>query len=390
MLLEANWNYPTDITVGEGCIKQIATCCLDLKMTQVLLVTDPGLAKLPMVQEILDICVGAGLVIEVFCDIQANPTGDNIRRGIDVLNTGKFNGVVALGGGSSLDAAKAIALMAKQSITLWQAEDLGDNWTRIDGDLMLPVVAVPTTAGTGSEVGRASVITDTDGERHIKRIIFHPNMMPAKVLLDPRLTIGLPAHITAATGIDALSHNLEAYCAPFYHPMAEGIAIEAIRLIKDFLPRAVANGEDIEARTQMLVASSMGATSFQRGLGGMHAIAHSLGALYNKHHGLLNAILMPYVLLRNRAEIETSITRLASYLDLKDPSFDSFITWVLEFRQALSIPNSLGDIGINLDDFVLVGEMAAKDAAAGGNPIPLTPVQYSILFSDAVKGQLCR
>ena len=388
MLLQANLNYPTDITVGEGCIKQIASCCLELKMTQVLLVTDPGLAKLPMVQDILDICVGAGLVIQVFCDIQANPTGDNIRCGVDVLNSGQFDGVVALGGGSSLDAAKAIALMAKQSISLWQAEDVGDNWRKIDASVMLPVVAVPTTAGTGSEVGRASVITDTDGDRHVKRIIFHPKMMPAKVLLDPNLTIGLPAHITAATGIDALSHNLEAYCAPFYHPMAEGIALEAISLIKDFLPRAVANGEDIEARTQMLVASCMGATSFQRGLGGMHAIAHSLGALYNKHHGLLNAILMPYVLLRNRAEIETRITRLAGYLGLEDPSFDSFLSWVLELRQALSIPDNLSEIGINLDDAVLVGEMAASDAAAGGNPIPLTPAQYAMLFSDAVKGRL--
>lgn len=388
MELSANWNYPTAITVGDGCIKQIALACIELKMSKVLLVTDPGLANLPMVKQVVTLCLNADLAIEVFCDIQANPTGENIRTGVEVLNRGKFDGVIAFGGGSSLDAAKAIAMVARQSLSLWQTEDINDNWTQIDSGLMLPVVAVPTTAGTGSEVGRASVITDTDSDTHVKRIIFHPDMLPGRVLLDPRLTTGLPANITAATGLDALSHNLEAYCAPFYHPMAEGIAIEAIRLIKEFLPSAVANGEDIEARTQMLVASTMGATSFQRGLGGMHAIAHALGALYNKHHGLLNAILMPYILLRNRSVLESRITRLARYLALDDASFDGFLDWILAIRKTLLIPHSLAEIGITLDDSVLIGEMAVADAASGGNPIPLTAVQYSMVFSDAVKGRL--
>lgn len=388
MDLHASWNFPTAITVGAGCLVQLGERCKSLNMTKVLLITDPGLAALPMIEEAIGYCTVAGLKSAVFADIQANPTGNNVRDGVKFLNAGDFDGVVALGGGSSLDTAKAIAMIAKQAITLWQAEDIGSNWTRVDASLMLPVVAVPTTAGTGSEVGRASVITDTDGQHPIKRIIFHPNMLPASVLLDPALSLSLPAHITAATGLDALSHNLEAYCAPFYHPMAEGIAIEGIRLVKEYLPRAVANGEDVAARTQMLVASSMGATSFQRGLGGMHAIAHSLGALYNQHHGLLNAILMPYVLLRNRSAIEERIIRLSKYLELDDASFDGFLAWVLTLRTQLAIPHTLAEIGIELTDEVLIGQMAAKDAAAAGNPVALTDVEYSLLFSNAVNGRL--
>lgn len=388
MELFANWHYPTAITVGDTCISQIGEKCLNLSMSKVMVVTDPGLSELSLVTEVLSHCREAGLIAELFCDIQGNPTGENIRTGIEAFNAGEFDGVIALGGGSSLDAGKAIAMMAKQTISLWQAEDVSDNWKRIDTDNMVPVVAVPTTAGTGSEVGRASVITDTDGEYHVKRIIFHPKMIPATVLLDPGLTVKLSPQMTAATGLDALSHNLEAFCAPSYHPMAEGIAIEAIRLIKAYLPVAFEDGENIEARTQMLVASSMGATSFQRGLGGMHALAHSVGALYNKHHGLLNAILMPYVLKKNRGEIEERITRLARYLELDYPGFDSFLEWVLLFRARLDIPHSLDEIGITLEDVRLVGEMSVKDAAAGGNPVCLTADDYAELFTDAVEGRL--
>ena len=390
MELHATWNYPTSITVGDGCAEQLGEMCQQLNMKRVLLVTDPFLAQSSMLKNALENCFQANLHCEVFSQIQGNPTGANIRLGVSVCNDGNFDGVVAFGGGSSLDAAKAIALMAKQSISLWDVEDVGDNWTRVQADKMLPVVAVPTTAGTGSEVGRASVITDNDAECHVKRIIFHPNMLPSKVLLDPQLTIDLPSHITAATGLDALAHNIEAYCAPFYHPMAEGIAIEAIRLIKTYLPRAVENGQDIEARTQMLVASCMGATSFQRGLGAMHAIAHTLGALYNKHHGLLNAILMPYVLQRNKEQIKETITRLARYLNLSEPSFESFLDWVLQLRKELGIPHSLAEIGLTLDDLALVGKMSANDATAAGNPIKLTPEQYSQLFAQAVQGKLNR
>ncbi|NRD74202.1 iron-containing alcohol dehydrogenase [Shewanella sp. VB17] len=388
MDLHANWNFPTAITVGEGCLAQLGERCKALKMTKVLLITDPGLVDFPMVNEAIAYCTQAGLEAEVFCEIQGNPTGEHVRAGASFFNAGHFDGVVAFGGGSSLDAAKAIAMIAKQSLSLWSTEDVGDNWTHIDASLMIPVVAVPTTAGTGSEVGRASVITDTDGSHPIKRIIFHPNMLPANVLLDPHLTVGLPAHITAATGLDALSHNLEAYCSSFYHPMAEGIAIEGIRLVKRYLPRAVANGDDIEARTQMLVASSMGATSFQRGLGAMHAIAHSLGALYDKHHGLLNAILMPYVLVRNRRVIEEKIIRLSKYLELDQANFDGFLAWVITLRAQLSIPHTLAEIGITLDDQVLVGKMSVQDAAAGGNPISLSEDDYSSLFGNAVNGHL--
>ncbi|MDO6582274.1 iron-containing alcohol dehydrogenase [Photobacterium sp. 2_MG-2023] len=386
MSLKGNWNYPTPITVGEGCLQQIAQACRGAGISNALLVTDPGLAALPMVTETVALCREAGIGCEVFSRIQGNPTGENVEDGLTVYRQGGFDGVIAFGGGSSLDAAKAIALMAGQSLPLWAFEDVGDNWLQANVDAIAPVIAIPTTAGTGSEVGRASVITDT--ANHVKKIIFHPKMLPVRVLLDPAVTTGLPPHITAATGMDALSHNLEAYCANGYHPMAEGIALEGIRLIKAYLPQAVADGSNLEARTQMLVASSMGATAFQRGLGGMHAIAHTLGALYDKHHGLLNAILMPYVLVANRSAIEDKLTHLARYLDLPEPGFDAFLTWVLDFRAALQIPHTLADIDITVEEAQRVGRMAVQDPSAGGNPVALSAEQYSRIFVDAVTGRL--
>ena len=274
--------------------------------------------------------------------------------------------------------------MVGQDRPLWDFEDVGDNFTRVKVAAMVPVIAVPTTSGTGSEVGRASVIVDT--EARLKRIIFHPRMMPAVVILDAELTLGLPPNLTAATGMDALSHALEAYCATYSHPMAEGIALEAIRLIKNYLPRAYVDGKDLEARAQMMVASTMGATAFQRGLGGVHALAHPLGALYNSHHGLLNAILMPYVLNANRSAIEAPLTRLARYLELQNPGFDSFFAWILTLREQLRIPQTLSEIGINQDRAQEIGVMAFNDAAASGNPIAFTAAQYAEVFVASVNG----
>jgi alcohol dehydrogenase class IV len=293
------WNYPAPILTGPGRIRELPALCRELGMTAPLLITDPGLAALPMVRDILEQASEEGLTIAVFSDIKGNPTGRNVLDGVAAFNEGGHDGVIAFGGGSGLDAAKAVALMAGQrdGLSLWAMEDVGDNWKNADAGAMVPCLAVPTTAGTGSEVGRASVITDEAA--HVKRIIFHPGMVPARVILDPELTVGLPPAITAATGMDALSHCLEAWCSPLFHPMAEGIAVEGIRRVRDFLPRAFDDGQDIEARMNMLVASSMGATAFQRGLGAMHALAHPLGALHDAHHGTLNAVLMPYVLKAN-------------------------------------------------------------------------------------------
>lgn len=384
--LNANWNYPNNIKVGSGLIKELPSICKNLGMKAPLFITDPSLAALPMVDQALTNCRQSGLQCNVFSNIQANPTGKNVEDGVMAYKEGLHDGVIAFGGGSALDTAKAVALMVGQTGNLWDYEDIGDNWTKVNERGIAKIIAIPTTAGTGSEVGRASVITDE--ESHIKRIIFHPLMLPSMVILDPELTTGLPAHITAATGIDALSHSLEALCSHFYHPMAEGIAIEGIRLVKEYLPRAVENGNDIEARTQMLVASSMGATAFQKGLGGMHAIAHSLGALYGAHHGLLNAILMPYVLQANQAEIEERIERLSRYIGLADTSFTGFVNWIIEFRAQLEIPHDLSAIDITDKQAVLVGHMAEKDPSAGGNPIQFTAEQYSEIFKNAVKGIL--
>lgn len=383
--MNANWNYPTAVRTGAGRISELAEVCRDLGMDSPLLVTDPGLAGLPMVVDAVVQCEQAGLRIGLFSDIKPNPTGGNVNDGIDVYRVGNHDGVIAFGGGSGLDAGKAIAVAANQSCSLWDLEDVGDNWLNADVDKIPPIIGVPTTAGTGSEVGRASVIVNE--AEHKKTIIFHPKMLPECVILDPELTVGLPGGLTAATGMDALSHNLEAYCSPGYHPMAEGIAVEGIRLIKEFLPTAVADGSNIEARTQMIVASTMGATAFQRGLGAMHALAHPLGAIYDAHHGMLNAILMPYVLKANYSAIKDRIPRLARYLDL-EPDFDAFLNWVLSMREEIGIHHQLSAIISEDSGLGEIGEMAVVDPSAGTNPILHDAKAYAEIVRNAYHGNL--
>ena len=320
----------------------------------------------------------------LFTGVKGNPTGANVTAGVGAYKQGGYDGVIAFGGGSGIDAAKAVALMAGQDRPLWDFEDVGDNWTRVNVDGMAPVIAVPTTAGTGSEVGRASVITNED--THEKKIIFHPNMLPAIVLADPELTLGLPPHLTAATGMDAFIHAFEAFCAPGYHPMAEGIAVEAMRLVKNHLVTAFKEPQNLEARSQMLAASMMGATAFQKGLGGVHALAHPLGGVFDKHHGLLNAILLPYVMLRNRSAIDGKMAYLARVLDLPGKDFDGVFNWVMDLRATLGIPATLAAIGISAERSAEIGEMAARDPSAGGNPVALTADDYAEVFVNAVNG----
>jgi len=384
--LSANWNYPTNIKAGAGRVNELPGLCRDMGMQSPLLITDPGLAALPMIEQVMNRLKSSGLSAGLFSAIKANPSGENVDRGVSFYRDKGHDGVIAFGGGSALDAAKAVALMVGQDRPLWDFEDVGDNWTRVKVAGTAPVIAVPTTAGTGSEVGRAAVITDP--KNHIKKIIFHPGMLPSQVILDPELTVGLPASLTAATGMDALSHNLEALCSTFYHPMAEGIAVEGISLVHRYLPRAFADGSDIEARTQMLVCSSMGATAFQKGLGAMHALAHPLGALYDAHHGTLNSILMPYVLKANRSAIEDKIARLTRYLGLTKAGFDGFLDWVIELRAQLGIPNTLAEIDIDDSDSETVGKMAVADPSADGNPISFSSDEYRRIFQNAVAGHL--
>ena len=384
--LRGNWNYPTAIRFGAGRICELPDACRELGMSRPLIVTDPGLAGLPMVGNAAALCRDAGLGCEVFSDVRGNQVEANVSAGVEAYRGGGHDGVVAFGGGSALDAGKAVALMAGQSRPLFDFEDREDWWTRVDADGMAPVVAVPTTSGTGSEVGRASVITDA--RDHTKKIIFHPGMLPAIVIDDPELTVGLPMHITAAVGMDALSHNLEALCSPVYHPMAQGIAVEGMRLIKEWLPVACEEGENLMARAQMQVASTMGATAFQKGLGGMHAMSHPCGAVLDTHHGLTNAVVMPYVLEFNRAEIEDKMTALARYLGLVDPSFDSVLAWILGLRDAIGIPHALKDIGVDAEHIEILAPMAEKDPSAGTNPRPLTSENLSRLFEQAIRGEL--
>lgn len=385
MTLTANWNYPTTVRFGAGRIRELPKACQDLGMRRPLLVTDPGLAALPMVASILADLKAAGLEAALFSDVQPNPTEANVNAGVAAYRAGDHDGVIALGGGSGLDAGKAVAMMQGQTRPIWDFEDIGDWWTRADANRIAPIVAIPTTAGTGSEVGRASVITNE--QTHEKKIIFHPKLLPGIVIADPELTVGLPPKLTAATGMDALAHNLEAYSAPYYHPMAAGIAVEGMRLIKHYLPRAVADGTDLEARAQMLVASSMGAAAFQRGLGAVHALSHPIGGLYGTHHGTLNGVLMPYVLVANRPAIESRFDDAARYLGLSN-GFKGFLDWLMALRSEIGIPNTLAELGIGDDKLDLIAEMAMRDPSAGGNPIAFTEAQYRDLAARAIRGDL--
>ncbi|MHA1601065.1 MAG: iron-containing alcohol dehydrogenase [Alphaproteobacteria bacterium] len=381
-----NWSFPTQMRFGAGRIAELARACKSVGMSRPLLVTDPGVAKLPMIAAVVAANEAEGLPTAVFSDIKPNPVGQNIEDGLAVYRGGKHDGVIAFGGGSALDAAKVIAFMAGQDRSVWAFEDRGDNWKAADPDGIAPIVAVPTTAGTGSEVGRAGVIVDET--THTKKIIFHPKMMPEIVISDPELTVGLPPHITAATGMDALAHCLEAYCAPAFHPMAEGIAVEGLRLVKNWLPTAVADGKNLEARAAMLVAASMGSTAFQKGLGAIHALSHPVGAVYDTHHGLTNAVVMPYVLAFNRKAIEGKFTRLAAWLEMPNPGFDAVMNWVLELRKELDIPHTLADLGVNTERLDELSKMAAEDPTASGNPVPVGAAELKTMFIAAIEGRL--
>lgn len=380
-----NLNYPTAIKFGAGRIKELADHCRANGITRPLFVTDPGLAAMPMVKTIVDDVKRAGLGIALFSDVRPNPVEANVVAGVRAYTTGNHDGVVAFGGGSGLDVGKMVALMNGQTVSVFDLEDVDDWWTRADASRISPIIAVPTTAGTGSEVGRAGVVTHP--VTHEKKIIFHPAIMPKVAILDPELTVGLPPTLTAATGMDALAHVVEAYCAPFYHPLAAGVALEGMRLIKENLPRAVKKGTDIDARGNMLVASTMGATAFQRGLGAVHALSHPFGGLYDAHHGTLNGIIMPYVLKANRRKIEKDIERAAAYLGIKR-GFNGFLNWILSLRKEIGIPHSLADIGIDTKRLDEVAAMAIKDPSAGGNPIAFTEKQYKSLAKRCVTGEL--
>lgn len=382
--LRGNWNYPTRILFGAGNLKKLPEACASLGMNRPLLVTDPGLAALPMVANAVLYCREAGMPVAVFSDVRPNPVEQNVSDGVRAFREGGHDGVIAMGGGSGLDAAKAIALMAGQKRPIWDFEDREDWYTRVDEAGMAPVVAIPTTAGTGSEVGRASVITDL--RDHTKKIIFHPKMMPGVVIADPELTLGLPPKVTAATGMDALSHCLEAYCAPSYHPMAEGIAVEGMRLIHDFLPKAVADGSDLEARSHMLIASSMGATAFQKGLGAMHSLSHPCGANLDTHHGLTNAVVMPFVLAWNRRAIEPKMERLAAWLGLKGKGYAAVHDWILSLRETIGIPKTLAALGVQEKHAAEFAPQALADPSTGGNPLPMTVADFEKLYLNCIRG----
>jgi len=379
--LKGNWNYPTTVWAGPGRLAELPAAAERAGIRHPLIVTDKGLLAAPMIAR------AAGLVgAAVFGDVSGNPTAAHVEAGLAAYRAGGHDGVVAIGGGAALDTGKTIAFMSGQSRPLWDFEDVGDWWTRAVPAGIAPVVAIPTTAGTGSEVGRAGVILNE--ETHQKKIIFHPLMMPKIVILDPELTVGLPRAVTAATGMDAFVHCFEAFCAPGFHPLADGVALEGMRLIATYLPRACANGADIEARAQMLAAAAMGATAFQKGLGGVHAIAHPVGSFYGTHHGLTNAVILPYVMVHNRAAIEAKCEIVARLLGLPQGGFDGLLAWVIGLRRELGIQHSLAQIGVDTAQATVIGREAAIDPSAGGNPIPVDATALEKIFRAAVAGQL--
>ena len=381
MDLRANWNYPTTVRFGAGRVAELADAVKAAGMANPLFVTDPVLARLPMTEKAIGLLPSA----QMFSAIKPNPVEVNVVDGVAAFKRGRHDGVVAFGGGSALDVGKLIAFAAGQTRPLWDFEDVGDWWTRADSAAIAPVVALPTTAGTGSEVGRAAVVTDE--KTHTKKIIFHPLMMPKITICDPELTVGMPPMITAGTGMDAFAHCLEAYCGPFYHPMADGIAVEGVRLVKENLSAAVKDGKNIEARANMMAAAAMGATSFQKALGGIHALSHPVGSLYDTHHGLTNGVFMPYVLVFNRKAVEERIKRLAAYIGLR-PSFRAFLDFVVALREEIGVPNTLA--GLRVDDAKadIIVAMAPKDPTAGGNPVPLDKRAARTIFMRALEGRL--
>ena len=382
-----NWNYPTTMWVGENRINDIAQACNNLGITRPLLVTDKGLAQTEILKKTLSILNNNNLSVELYANVVGNPNGTNVNDGVNYFNKNNCDGVIAFGGGSGLDVGKAVAFMSAQNLPLWDFEDVGDNWTKANSEKIAPIIAVPTTAGTGSETGRASVILNE--ETGVKNIIFHPKFLPSIVILDPILTLGLPAKITAATGMDALAHNLEAYCSPGYHPMADGIALEGMRLINEWLLEAVNNGSNIEARQNMLTAASMGSTAFQKGLGAIHSLSHPVNALNNVHHGLSNAIFMPYVLTFNKDVIEQKIIKICDYLELKDRSFIGFVNWILDLRKKLEIPHKLSEV-ISEKEFDLdrLSKMALVDPSTASNPKKLTENDMKIMYQHSMNGEL--
>ncbi len=383
MNVSANWSFPTAIKFGPGRITELPEHVRALNMERPLFVTDSALAGLPITRDTLALLHDAELDVAVFADVRSNPTDANLAAGVRAFRAGGHDGVIAFGGGSGLDLGKLIAFMSGQRRPVWDFQDIGDYWTRADPAGIARIVAIPTTVGTGSEVGRAAVVTDSTA--HVKKIIFHPQMMPSIVICDPALTVGMPPAITAGTGMDAFAHCLEAYCAPPYHPLADGIAIEGMRLVKEYLPRAFATPTDIDARGNMMVAAAMGATAFQKGLGAIHALSHPIGALFDTHHGMTNAVVMPAVLEANRAAIEDKIVRLGAYLGL-DGGFDGFLAFVRRLRAEVGVPDTLAAFGVSHSSIGQILAMALEDPTAGGNPIALTETLAARMLERAFGG----
>jgi alcohol dehydrogenase class IV len=380
------WNFPTRVITGAGRIAELPEACRAHGITRPLLVTDRGLAASDLIAGIVGRVRDAGIPISVFSDVKSNPTEANLQAGVDAFKAGGHDGVIAVGGGSALDVGKCVAFMVAQSRPVWDFEDVGDWWTRANTNGIAPIIAVPTTAGTGSEVGRAGVITRE--ATHEKKIIFHPLMLPKIAIEDPELAVGLPPFLTMATGMDALAHCFEAYCVQAFHPLADGIALEGIRIVDTYLPRAVENGRDLEARAYMFAAASMGATAFQKGLGAIHSVSHPVGARYDTHHGLTNGVIFPYVLVCNRAAIADKIPHIARSLDLPGRDFDAVLEWILAFRKKLGVPHTLAELGVKEADAKVIAADAVKDPTAGSNPRQLSEAEFEKLTRAAIRGDL--
>ena len=375
-----NWNYPTTIWFGENRHKDIQEACSSINIQNPLIVTDPGLLNTDLIEKLNKSLKSQ---TKIYSDVQGNPTGSNVTNGVKVLLEGNHDGVIAIGGGSAMDVGKGIAFLAHQTKPLWDFEDIGDLWMKADSKSILPIIALPTTAGTGSEVGRAAVFLNEETKK--KKIIFHPKMLPQIAILDPILSLGLPKNVTAGSGMDALAHCIEAFSSPFYHPMAEGTAVEGIRLVKENLLEVYNDGGNVIARANMLVASMMGAAAFQKGLGAIHSVTHPVNSLYNSHHGTTNGTVMPFVLEYNRSAIESKFERLGRYINISG-GLDGIIDWVNNLKKEMNIPHCLQDMGVQLGDEEKLSKLAFEDPSTGGNPLPMTVDKFKELLKICILG----
>ncbi len=382
MLTSHDWGFPVPIAYGPGRLTEIGQRCVAMGIRNPLIVTDHGSRNLEFISRLQTFLAAAGLTSALFCEISPNPIDSEISFGRAAFRNGTHDAIIAIGGGSAMDGGKAICLTANNSIDLWDFE-FEQPAPKIASKNAFPkLITIPTTAGTGAETESTGMVTHS--VKAMKFCVWHPDLKPSLALLDPELTVGLPANMTAWTGADALVHAIEAFLVPGFNPLCDGLALEALSLISTWLPVVVAEPQNITARGGMHVGSCLAGISFLKGLGLVHAISHMIGAEFNTHHGLTNAIILPVVLRFNLPGMQDKVRRMAEAMGMSDHSIDGFITAVEAMLDEIKIPKSLGEIGVPIDCAARIATKALKDSAARTNPRSATLAEVQALTQTAI------